>query len=221
MSLLVAALGVAATSLAATGGGGAGGGGAAGSTPVRAGIVSVAESQVGYRTSPAGTYCNRYSAYWDAGTGNCGPGLRSEEWCADFAAWVWRQAGAPLTYALASGDLNAAAASFYVWAEDHGTWHPAGEGYQPRPGDVAVYGLDPADDVATHVAVVTGYTPGQRGPDVVNGDGDHTGFSVVETGTDQYRADASGRESKSVLSGYASPIVPGTAAASGARTRAA
>ena len=37
----------------------------------------------------------------------------------------------------------------------------------------------------------------------MNGDGDRTGFSVVETGTNQLRADA-GR-GRSLLAGYVSP----------------
>ncbi|MGH9086744.1 MAG: CHAP domain-containing protein [Acidimicrobiales bacterium] len=197
--LLVACLGGVAVALSS-------GGTAAPSTPVRTKMVSLAEGQVGYVTSPSDSYCNTFSAFWGAGTTTCGAGLRSEEWCADFAAWVWYEAGARMTYALSSGDINAAAASFYVWAVDHGTWHAAASSYTPRPGDVAVYGLDTTSDVASHVAVVTGDTLGDRGPNVVNGDGDRTGFSVVETGTDQFHADVPGRAG--VLSGYASPIIP-------------
>jgi len=37
----------------------------------------------------------------------------------------------------------------------------------------------------------------------VNGDGDRTGFSVVETGTDQVKADAGNGDS--LLAGYVSP----------------
>lgn len=177
------------------------------STTFRARIVTIAESQLGYRTDPAQSYCNKYSAFWDAGTATvCGHGLRSEEWCADFAAWVWRRAGAQFTYGYDPTDLNGASASFYLWAVDHGTWHPARSGYTPQPGDVAVYGLDPTTSTAAHVAIVTYDSPGARGPDVVNGDGDRTGFSVVETGTDQYKADTPGTNAP--LSGYAAPIPP-------------
>ena len=175
------------------------------STAFRARLVEIAESQVGYRTDPPHSYCNKYSAYWGAGTA-CAHGLRSEEWCADFAAWVWRKGGARFTYGYTPSDINAAAESFYLWAVAHGTWHPLGSGYTPRPGDVAVYGLDPTSGTAAHVAIVTGYTKGARGPDVVNGDGHRTGFSVVEAGTDQYKADTPG--SSAPLSGYASPIAP-------------
>lgn len=177
-------------------------------SPLRSSIVSVAESQVGYRTDPPDSYCNKYSAYWGVGT-ECGGGLRSEEWCADFAAWVWHQAGALVTYQFVNGDLNSSSASFYEWGLAHGTWHPVDSGYTPQPGDVAVYGLDTSTLVAAHVAVVVSYSPGTRGPDVINGDGDHTGFSVVEPGTDQYQADTKGGGEP--LSGYVSPSAPPTA----------
>jgi hypothetical protein len=167
-------------------------------------IVEVAESQLGYHTDPRHSYCNKYSAYWQSGSLDCPDGLRSEEWCADFAAWVWQRAGAEVVYQYVNGDLNSSAASFYEWGVAHGTWHPVGSGYVPQPGDVAVYGLDPATLVAQHVAVVVGYHRGAKGPDVINGDGDHTGFSVVEAESDEYRADT-GAGGGAPLSGYTSP----------------
>ncbi len=176
-------------------------------SPLRTRIVSIAEGQLGYQTNPADSYCNTYSAYWQSGTATaCGPGLRSEEWCADFAAWVWQHAGAEVTYQFATGDLNSASYSFYAWGVAHGTWHPVGSHYVPQPGDVAVYGLDVPTATAVHVAIVTSDTPGQRGPNVVNGDGDRTGFSVVETGTDQAHADVHGDGGP--LSGYVAPSAP-------------
>jgi hypothetical protein len=174
-------------------------------SPLRSRIVSIAEGQVGYQTNPPNTYCNKYSAYWGSGT-SCGNGLSAEEWCADFAAWVWQQAGAQVTYQFTPGDLNSAAASFYVWAVDHGTWHAANSGYIPQPGDVAVYGLNTTTVVAQHVAIVSGYESGNRGPDVVNGDGSHSAFSIVEMGQDQTQADVHG--TSGALAGYASPLAP-------------
>ncbi len=167
-------------------------------------IVAIADSQVGYRTDPPDSYCNKYSAYWDAGSPGCPAGNLQEEWCADFAAWAWQTAGVQFSYGYAPGEINGAAASFYQWAVRRGRWYPVGSRYRPRPGDVAVYGLDPDGLTAVHVAIVTGFAPGAAGPDVVNGDGDRTGFSVVERGTDQYRADA--RDAHSTLSGYVSPF---------------
>jgi hypothetical protein len=174
-------------------------------TPLQARIVSVAEGQIGYATDPPNTYCNKYSAYWYSGTDDCGNSNLDEEWCADFAAWVWKQAGAEVNYQFINGDLNSSAASFYEWGAANGTWHPLGDGYVPEPGDVAVYGLDVGALVAAHVAVVISYTPGDKGPNVVNGDGDHTGYSVVETGVDQVEADVPDAAA-APLSGYVSPL---------------
>jgi hypothetical protein len=174
-------------------------------TPLQAKIVSIAEGQVGYSTDPGNTYCNKYSGYWVSGTDDCGNGNLDEEWCADFAAWVWKTAGATVDYQYINGDLNSSAASFYEWGMANGTWHPVGSGYVPQPGDVAVYGLDISDLVAQHVAIVTSFSPGERGPNVINGDGDHTGFSVVERGQDQVVADIPDG-SAAHLAGYVSPV---------------
>jgi len=168
-------------------------------------IVAIANSQVRYSTDPANSYCNKFSAYWGAGVSSCGGGELAEEWCADFAAWAWQKAGIAVPYGYGPGDLNAGAISFYRWGLDHGTWHPADSGYRASPGDVAVYGLNlGAYPSAAHVAIVVHDPPGQRGPDVINGDGDRTGFSVVETGSEQFRADT-GHHQDALLAGYVSP----------------
>jgi hypothetical protein len=188
---------------------------ASGSTlsPLRARIVSIAQGQIGYTTDPSNTYCNKFSAYWNAGVDDCGGnGNLDEEWCADFAAWVWKEAGAAVAYQLAPGYLNGDSASFYVWGTDHGTWHPAGSGYVPQPGDVAVYGLDTSAVTAVHVAVVVGTNGDNDAPDVVNGDGDRTGYSVVEVGNSQAYADVKGKGAP--LSGYVSPSSPALSGAS-------
>ncbi len=167
-------------------------------------IVAIAQSQVGYATNPSSSYCNKFSAYWNAGTASCPSGAKSEEWCADFAAWAWQKAGVDFTYGYSPGEINGGAVSFYEWGVANGEWHPATSGYVASPGDVAVYGLlFAAVPSAVHVAIVTDDGVGQTGPDVVNGDGDRTGFSVVETGTDQVRADTGNNDS--TLAGYVSP----------------
>lgn len=185
------------------------GSGGPGVSPLRTRIVAIAQGQVGYRTDPSDSYCNRFSAYWHAGTADCGNDNRSEEWCADFAAWVWKQAGAEVLYELAPNFLNSDSASFYVWGLDHGTWHPVNSRYQPQPGDVAIYGLDATAVTAQHVAIVTSATAHDDAPDVINGDGDRSGFSVVEVGTSQSYGDVKGHGAP--LSGYVSPSEPTSA----------
>ena len=167
-------------------------------------IVDIADSQVGYSTEPTNSYCNKFSAYWNAGTSICPSGELSEEWCSDFAAWVWHLAGVDIIYGYNSNDINGAAVSFYQWGVANDKWHAATSGYVAAPGDVAIYGLSlGADPSAAHVAIVTADSRGERGPDVVNGDGDKTGFSVVEFGADQVRAVSD--HDVATLSGYVSP----------------
>jgi CHAP domain len=168
-------------------------------------IVAIANSQVGYSAEPSHSYCNKFSAHWDAGSTGCPRGELSEEWCADFAAWAWQKAGVRFSYGYGPAEINGGAVSFYEWGVANGEWHPATTGYVAAPGDVAIYGLSlGTEPSAAHVAIVTSDQPGQRGPDVVNGDGDRTGFSVVETGTNQVRADT-GHHNDSTLAGYVSP----------------
>ena len=176
-------------------------------SPIEARIVEFARSQLGVRTDPPDTYCNPYSAFFGAGVATgCAAGLRAEEWCADFAAWAWHEAGVPFTYGSGPGEIDGAAYSFYGYGLAHGTWHPLSSGYVPRPGDVAVYGLDRPAGTAVHVAVVTEMLAGDRGPMVVNGDGSRTAFSIVETGSDQWKADV--HSDGAPLAGYVSPALP-------------
>lgn len=181
------------------------------SSPVRQAIVGAAKSQLGYTTDPADTYCNKFSAYWGAGSGvdqngqACAAGTTSEEWCADFVAWAWEKGGVSFTYGYGEGELNGASISLYDWALANGTWHPASSDYLPQPGDVAVYGINTEGTWAAHVAIVTGYQLFTHAPYAINGDGDMGAFSLVVAIPDETRAAISGDES---LSGYASPVRP-------------
>lgn len=170
------------------------------SSRLRQRIVAIADSQIGYRTSPADTYCNKYSAYFHAGIGDCGNANLDEEWCVDFAAWVWERAGALVVYQYLDGDINGSAASVVAWGVAHHTWHPLGDGYAPEPGDIAVYARG---GVVEHVAIVTSALPGDRGPDVVNGDDDLGAFSDVEPGSDQYEVNTG--TTVATLAGYVAP----------------
>jgi hypothetical protein len=166
-------------------------------------IVAIAKSQVGYTTDPSYSYCNKFSGFWAAGDA-CSNGDTAEEWCADFAAWVWRKAGVRFAYGYDPGEINGAAASFYEWAVANGRWHPATPTYEAAPGDIAVYGLSlGAEPRAAHVAIVIRDRPGQQGPDVINGDGNLTAFSAVETGGDQRGIEVGHKHY--ALTGYVSP----------------
>jgi hypothetical protein len=109
-------------------------------------------------------------------------------------------AGVSFTYGFGAGDINAGSASFYQWGVAHGTWHAAGSGYTPRPGDAVIYGLNSAGTDADHVAIVTSYTPGEAGPNVVNGDWWSSGNGGVVAANDQTTATGSDG-----ISGYVTP----------------
>jgi hypothetical protein len=78
------------------------------------------------------------------GTSCTGNGGSPEYWCADFALWVWSQAGVTNV----SG-LDAAAGSFYVYGQNNGTLSDT-----PAVGDAVVFDYS-GGGVADHVAIVT------------------------------------------------------------------
>ena len=73
-----------------------------------------------------------------------GNGGQPEYWCADFARWVWENTGAQYT-----SELTAAAGSFYVYGQNHGTLKNT-----PALGDAVVFNYQ-GGGVADHVALVT------------------------------------------------------------------
>jgi hypothetical protein len=85
---------------------------------VRSRIVAMAQSQLGQKENPAGSNCTKF--------GPC------EAWCADFATWVWRQAGVSTIGRIAW------VPSLVEWGKQHGTWK-AGADNNPRPGDFVIF----------------------------------------------------------------------------------
>ncbi|QKW07859.1 CHAP domain-containing protein [Streptomyces sp. NA04227] len=71
-------------------------------------------------------------------------------WCSDFARYAWREAGGIAHL----GTLDPDAESFKKYGKKHGTWHPVGDGYTPRPGDAVVYKDGDGDSRADHVGIV-------------------------------------------------------------------
>ena len=79
---------------------------------------------------------------------SCANHQAHEEWCADFARWVWAQA-----HVLNAGKLTAAAGSFgQFFAVRHGN---------PKVGDAVLFGYDGAR-FAKHVAIVISVLPGGK-----------------------------------------------------------
>ncbi|GAA1960076.1 CHAP domain-containing protein [Kitasatospora viridis] len=93
------------------------------------------------------------TAFDDSCTGNSGA---PEYWCADFAKWVWRNAGADTT------GLTAWAHSFVEAAPQDGATVHTDPAYRPQPGDAVVYSTH-------HVGIVSAV--GEDGSiEITNGD---------------------------------------------------
>jgi hypothetical protein len=111
---------------------------------------------------PLGSNCNFYAVYWGTGT-PCANGWRAESWCADFAKYVWRHAGANVT------GLNASTESFRDYGIRHRTWHPTLAGI--RPGAVAIFDDDNDPTSTYHLGVIV--EVGASGVQIVSGNVSH------------------------------------------------
>jgi hypothetical protein len=125
---------------------------------------------------PLGSNCNWYAAYWRTGGTNCANGWRTEAWCADFAKYVWQQAGAKVT------GLDASTESVRTYGIRNGTWHPTLAGI--RPGVVAVFDDDDDPTSTYHLGVVVGV--GASGVQIISGNVGHriTKHDINEGGFD-------------------------------------
>jgi CHAP domain len=150
-------------------------------------IVQVANENVGVGDTPASTNfsfdCNPFATLVSAGASTSGCGTdpthhvqdENQEWCADFAKWVWEQGGVTAD----TGVLNAAAASFYQWALDQGQ-HPAFDSGTPAVGDAIVF--YPASDTAPNASYAdhVGLVVGVNSNGTINMDnGDFAGSSNI------------------------------------------
>jgi len=137
-------------------------------TQLRDSIVSTAraelaaEQDASTRKHAASGTCNFYSGYFRpvSSPNGCASssGVRwvDNDWCADFAKYVWKGAG--VTHASepeqSGGVLTGMAASFKDYGMTYGTWHPRAGGYVPEPGDSLVFDWE-GDGVIDHVGIVT------------------------------------------------------------------
>lgn len=157
-------------------------------------IARIALSQVGVGDTPAihsfsGVNCDPYTTLVGAVTPNsdgCGydPTFKveneNEEWCSDFAKWVWEQAGVTADM----NTINAGAVSFYVWGLGQDETIPV-DSASPQVGDAVVFfppGAVSPNGFADHVGLVTAVNPDGT-VDLVNGDFLGTSNSRVEYDT--------------------------------------
>ena len=102
--------------------------------------------------TPAFSNCNPYTAFFNRATAaGCTPGTRAEAWCADFAEWVWLQAGASVA------GINAMSYSFLQQGLSNGTLHRPTASYVPQVGQAIVFGTYGGMNggYGSHVGLVT------------------------------------------------------------------
>jgi MYXO-CTERM domain-containing protein len=133
--------------------------------PTEAEVGALALANVG---KGAG-YCSRVNSSNNSLGGNqfetsCSGNGGPEYWCADFAMWVWAHAGGG---GIPVGGLDAAAGSFYVYGQNHGTLHTSSS-YVPRVGDAIVFNYA-GGGRADHVGLV-GAVNSDGSIQTVNGD---------------------------------------------------
>ncbi len=63
----------------------------------------------------------------------------SESWCADFVSWVMKQNGTPLVNPNSGSWRIPGTHTLREYFISKGNWHPYGDGYQPKVGDIAIY----------------------------------------------------------------------------------
>ena len=162
-------------------------------TPLGQKIADIALSQVGVQTDPpvpnfSTIDCDPYStlvAGFSSDSDGCGFDSafnvrnQNETWCADFAKWVWQQAGVTADM----NTLNAGAVSFHTWAVHQGQ-NPQANSGTPEPGDAVLFyspGRLP-NGFADHVGLVSAVHP-DGSIDMVNGD--FSGGAAVNVQYDQ------------------------------------
>jgi len=115
----------------------------------------------GFQDLPAGSYCNPFTASFGRGwRSGCRRGYAAEEWCSDFAQFVWRAAG------IDTAGITGWSATFVTWGEKH---HRVrfGPNAPARVGDAIVWGQR-APLYGQHVGIVVSVEG--RYLDVVSGD---------------------------------------------------
>ena len=95
-------------------------------SPTRQKIISLAKTE--FKAQPAG-------AKFSQGA--------EEAWCANFVSWIMHQAGAPLKNPHTGGWRIPGTFTLREYYEATGRFKSANSGYQPLPGDAAIYRNSP------------------------------------------------------------------------------
>ena len=105
-------------------------------SPTRQKIISLAKTE--FKAHSAGTKFSQGA---------------EEAWCANFVSWIMYQAGAPLKNPHTGGWRIPGTFTLREHYETAGRFKPANSGYQPLPGDVAIYRNSPVFGDHTNIVL--------------------------------------------------------------------
>ena len=105
-------------------------------SPVRQKIISLAKTE--FKAQSAGVKFSQGA---------------EEAWCANFVSWIMYQAGAPLKNPHTGGWRIPGTFTLREYYEANGRFKPANSGYQPLPGDVAIYRNSPVFGDHTNIVL--------------------------------------------------------------------
>ena len=126
---------------------------------------------------------------------SCSHHHAAEEWCADFAKWVWYQAGA-----LHTGKLTPAAGSFGIYGQVRHS--------NPKVGDAVLFDYHSKAKTAAHVAIVVKVLPNGKIVSIGGNEGPSKETShVLQDGPySGVRKSSDALAPNGPLSGYVSPV---------------
>jgi hypothetical protein len=135
--------------------------------------------------------CNFYTGAMGRPSSRCPiSGWGDVDWCADFVRYVWKTAGNIAHL----GDLDSFAHSLRRYGLDHDTWHSAGSGYIPQPGDAFTEKDQNGNGLADHTGLVVSS----------NGNGD---FTTIEGNSPDRIARNTRNVNDGDLWGFSSPVL--------------
>ena len=105
-------------------------------SPTRQKLISLAKTE--FKAQSAGTKFSQGA---------------EEAWCANFVSWIMYQAGAPLKNPHTGGWRIPGTFTLREHYETAGRFKPANSGYQPLPGDVAIYRNSPVFGDHTNIVL--------------------------------------------------------------------
>ena len=105
-------------------------------SPTRQKIISLAKTE--FKTQSAGTKFSQGA---------------KEPWCANFVSYIMNQAGAPLKNPHTGGWRIPGTFTLREYYEATGRFKPANSGYQPLPGDAAIYRNSPVFGDHTNIVL--------------------------------------------------------------------